>query len=354
MSRILFIDQFAQWGGGQHVAFDVIQELQRRGHTVVAALPEEGLFSTALGDIGVEVFKFPLPKLSSGQKSFSDFIKFLKGIPNAARRLSVIFRSNQCDAIFLNGARCIHPCAFVFLKVPIVFYAHLIYSGQNRRIISGAARSFKQFKVICPSAAVQQALSPLPSHLIPNWIRDEFLQPVVPQPQGSLVVGIAGRVSKNKGHDLLIEAMRPLLEAGLATLKVAGDSDFEDPDFATAIRDSAPGGVEFLGAVKNMPAFYDSINVLTVPSESEAFGLVAVEAMARARPVIANLTGGLVDIVEDGVTGLFAERTVEGLRLAIKSLTSDRCEDMGNQARPSVIEKFSKEANVARVADLFD
>lgn len=354
MARILFVDQFAQWGGGQHVVFDVIQELQRRGHTVVAALPEEGLFSTALRDIGVEVFKFQLPKLSSGQKTFSDFVKFMRGMPQAGMRLRTIFRSNRCDSIYLNGARCIHPCFFFLSKVPTLFYAHLIYSGQNRRIISGASKGFRDFKVICPSQAVQDALSPLPSILIPNWIRDEFLLPVVPQPKGNLVVGIAGRISKNKGQDLLIEAMRPLLDAGQASLKIAGDSDFEDPVFAAALRESAPVGVEFLGAVKNMPAFYDSVNVLAVPSETEAFGLVAVEAMARARPVVASLTGGLVDIVQDGVTGLFAERTIEGLREAIESLTVARCVEFGDRAQTAVIDKFSKERNLALVADLFN
>jgi type III pantothenate kinase len=64
--------------------------------------------------------------------------------------------------------------------------------------------------------------------------------------------------------------------------------------------------------------------VVACPSRREGYGVVAREAMAHGRPVVATAVGGLLDAVEDGVTGLLvAPRDPDALRVAIQRLLSD-------------------------------
>jgi glycosyltransferase involved in cell wall biosynthesis len=105
--------------------------------------------------------------------------------------------------------------------------------------------------------------------------------------------------------------------------------------------------VHFLGkvAVARMPAMYAAGDVLVVPSTwQEAFGNVAVEAMALGRPVIASRTGGLVEIVNDQNGCLAAPGDEEALLTAMRTLTEDADlrERLGRSALQST-QRFSWE-----------
>ena len=70
--------------------------------------------------------------------------------------------------------------------------------------------------------------------------------------------------------------------------------------------------------------YYERAAVVCVPSRREGYGFVAHEAMAYGRPVVATAVGGLVDTIEDGVTGLLVEpRRLPGLRAAVSRLLAD-------------------------------
>jgi glycosyltransferase involved in cell wall biosynthesis len=84
--------------------------------------------------------------------------------------------------------------------------------------------------------------------------------------------------------------------------------------------------------------------VICVPSRREGYGVVAREAMAYGRPVVATRVGGLVDAVEGGVTGLLVE--AEGLRPAIEGLLGDEAlrDRLGSAARAAAESSLSADA----------
>ena len=81
-----------------------------------------------------------------------------------------------------------------------------------------------------------------------------------------------------------------------------------------------PEAVGFV-APAELGAYYERAAVVCVPSRREGYGVVAREAMAYGRPVVATRVGGLVDAIEDGVTGLLVEP--DELRAAIERLLAD-------------------------------
>jgi starch synthase len=93
-----------------------------------------------------------------------------------------------------------------------------------------------------------------------------------------------------------------------------------------------------------------------VPSLGEGFGMVALEAMERARPVIASAVGGLPEIVEDGKTGIVVEPgDAEALAEAVVALAGDlgRAAEMGRAGRERALAEFTPERSAERIESLY-
>jgi glycosyltransferase involved in cell wall biosynthesis len=106
-----------------------------------------------------------------------------------------------------------------------------------------------------------------------------------------------------------------------------------------------------------MPAMYRAADIVVYPScFEEPFGLVMLEAMATARPVIVSRAGGMPEVVQDGVSGLVVPKgDHEALAGAVLSLLRDPAlaAGLGEQGRRVVERAFTKELMVARILSLY-
>jgi glycosyltransferase involved in cell wall biosynthesis len=117
-----------------------------------------------------------------------------------------------------------------------------------------------------------------------------------------------GRLSAEKGILELVEAARGL------PLRIVGDGP---------LRAQVPGAVGFVPPGALGP-WYERAAVVAVPSRREGYGVVAREAMAWGRPVVAGAVGGLLDAVDDGETGLLVPAgDAAALRVALERLLGD-------------------------------
>jgi glycosyltransferase involved in cell wall biosynthesis len=129
-----------------------------------------------------------------------------------------------------------------------------------------------------------------------------------------------------KGLEELVAAFARLAaEDPGVRLKIAGDGPGR-PELETALeRHDVGGRVELAGVVTDMPSYWRDADVAVMPSTaSESFGMVALEAMACGRPVVATRNGGANDLVDDGVTGrLVGCGDVRALEAAMRDYASD-------------------------------
>lgn len=132
-----------------------------------------------------------------------------------------------------------------------------------------------------------------------------------------------GRLSREKGVDILLDAMRSV--PGHPRLVIAGDGPLK----ADLEQQAARAGIraEFMGWIEPdaLPALVARAHVQAVPSRSEPQGVVVIEALAAGTPVIGARVGGIPEMVTDGQTGwLVAPNDPAALRAAIGEALSDR------------------------------
>jgi glycosyltransferase involved in cell wall biosynthesis len=203
-----------------------------------------------------------------------------------------------------------------------------------RRLVRRAA------VVVCASSALAddaQALGARTVRLIPSAVA---APESVAEPDDPPHVLYVGRLSEEKGVRELAEAARGL------PLVVVGDGPLRQllPQTAGFVPPGALG------------PYYERAAVVVVPSRREGYGMVAREAMAYGRPVVATAVGGLVDAVDDGVTGLLVPPgDIRALRAALERLLGDAelRTQLGATSRRRALEAGSPAAFAAAVGDAY-
>jgi glycosyltransferase involved in cell wall biosynthesis len=197
--------------------------------------------------------------------------------------------------------------------------------------------------------------------LIHNGIDLERFRPPADPPQepAGVVMACACRLVPGKGLPELIEAFgRVAQHEPSAVLRIAGDGPDRARLAELAGRQPGAARIELVGVVDDMPAFWHGCDVAVTPSTlPESFGLTAVEAMAAGKPVVATRHGGVVEVVEEGVTGMLVEPgNVDELAGALGAYAGDpeRRRRDGRAGRARAEELFDAERSAAAYVRLVE
>ena len=179
----------------------------------------------------------------------------------------------------------------------------------------------------------------------------------------SRLIGTIGHFAPLKGYEELMVAMAEVIRGGFnIKLALVGDAIYSNSNEykqkllslidSTGLRDR----IIFTGYRENIPELLASFDIFVLPSRSEGFGRVNLEAMAMGRPVISTFVGGIPEVVLDGVTGiLVTPGDSKALAHAIMRLLNDSQlgETMGNAGRRRVEEHFTLQAHVQRIEEIY-
>ncbi|MBW2618182.1 MAG: glycosyltransferase family 4 protein, partial [Deltaproteobacteria bacterium] len=179
-------------------------------------------------------------------------------------------------------------------------------------------------------------------------------------PDEAPIVGTVGRLARQKGQTHLIRTMAQVLGTiPQARLLIVGhDDEGLRPSLEAEIKRLGLGEAVILaGFREDIPDVMAALDVFCLPSLWEGFGLVLLEAMAEALPIVASAVGSIPEVVADGQTGRLVEPGDEdGLAQALIDLLGDRqrASGLGRAGRARQQEHFSRQAMVSQTEALYD
>lgn len=133
----------------------------------------------------------------------------------------------------------------------------------------------------------------------------ENLRRILGLGDSTILVGIVARLTAQKGHIYLLQAMHEVItQIPSCHLVVIGDGEERQRLQALTISLGIKEHVHFLGYRCDASSLIRELNIFALPSLYEGFGLVVLEAMAAAKPIIATLVSAIPELVADGESGV--------------------------------------------------
>jgi len=175
---------------------------------------------------------------------------------------------------------------------------------------------------------------------------------------GSLIIGAVGRLVPIKDHMTLLRAAELLISRGMSVhvlLVGSGPELARLEEFATA-SPRLSGRVVFAGAVHDVAASLNAMDIFVLPSLSEGMSNTLMEAMASSLPVIATRVGGNPELVKEERSGWLFEPCDEfGLAAILERLGRDSTlrQQVGQAARRRAVQHFSLERMIENYRNLY-
>jgi glycosyltransferase involved in cell wall biosynthesis len=192
-------------------------------------------------------------------------------------------------------------------------------------------------------------------HVVPNGVSyhqfDGFIDPAAVKQRFGIApldatIFTAGRVSLQKGMDLLVEAVPMVLGYFPSTKFIISGSGAEMDGLVHRANElGVSHAIRFCGALPRQE-YIDvvrAVDMVALPSRNEPFGIVALEGWAAGKPVVATTAGGPAEFVWHDVNGFLVDANPGGLAHGIGSLLADHdhCRALGRNGRVAVENKYN-------------
>lgn len=380
--KVLFVHTTSEVGGSDVSLAHLVERLDPARFRAIVALPSHGPLVARLEAAGAEVAVLPRMRKLTSRRGRRGLAVFAAAYPMGVASLVSLIRRRGVDLVHTNTIHNLYGWAAARLtRRPHVWHVREIVwqSAALRRVERALALAFSS-RVVVTSAAVGRLFERdgvLPPRVvtIANGVDTERFAPGASArvredlgiPASAPLVAAAARFDVWKGLEDFIDAAalvhraHPAARFVIAGGAIEGLEPYEHELRARAAARGLDGVLCFAGwryGPAEMPEFYRSIDIFVLPSrEAEPFGLVVLEAMASARPVVATAHGGPLEIVADGQTGMLVEPgSPEAMATAIAALIADpaRARAMGEAGRARAVSTYGIERTVARLQLLYD
>lgn len=354
MKKILFAIGSSEIGGGQKLFLATVKEFLRRNYSLVIVLPN-GPLVEEIKTLGIKFHIVHFHSIKSLLK-IAFIVRFEKiDVINAYLTkcslffalVNIIFRVPLCCTL-LNAIT--HEKLNKLQKMVYPLFYYLLYkladgiivnSEQNKsHFISVARMNANKVKVIYSGIDI-----------------DKFSAIKVDMPKSQkFVIGAVGRLSPEKGHIYLLNALTHLKNFDFECVIVGdGPLRFELEEFVR--QEELNEKVSFLGFRNDVAQIMSSMDVVVLPSLDETFGLTIVEAFVLKKIVIASNVGGIPELVSHNSTGLlFPARDSVALAEAIEYAynNKEKLYDIANNAHQFAINNFTTEIMVSNTLDYYN
>jgi len=356
MFRPLVLISSLDLGGAERVTVSFLLELARRGLQATLCT----VSSRQNDALASELSKGGVVRYDLRARRLADPAAFLRYIRLLRREKFDLVHAHGQDAGILAAA--VRP----FVRIPFVLTRHVLDEPDTgwreglraRWALAGARRADAVIAVSSASADHLSRSAAIPRRtidIVPNGIdiarfdradlsrkRSEIRRRIGITPGERMVLVIAA-LRRGKGHEVLIEAW-PDLDRQLRGVRVVFVGGGERQTELEARCRGLGAAVTFLGWRDDIAELLTASDILVLPSFSEAYPTVLMEAAAAGRPVVATRVGGVAEIVKHGRTGLLvAPGDAPGLAEAVSAILSSsrRARSFGRAARERARADFS-------------
>jgi glycosyltransferase involved in cell wall biosynthesis len=313
--RVLCVDQFSNWGGGQRSLLDLLPAFAARGWQPHILLPGEGSFEAELRKLNYPVTVLRSPKYTSIRKPPAEMWRYAVDLPRVARSIETLAGDMDATILYVNGPRLLPPAAWVARrrKIPLVFHCHHFLQQPSSVLLSGASLEMSEAYTI---ASCRFAADPIKRYVRPERLFVRYngvagSDRPWPRPLKSLRrIGVIGRIEPEKGQLEFVHAIRLIAKSfPECRFAIVGAPMFSnDSYYRSVVAASRDLPVEFVGWQDDVSSLFLNLDLVVVPScPSEATTRVILEAFAFGVPVIAFPSGGIPEILNDSDTGFLAQ-----------------------------------------------
>jgi glycosyltransferase involved in cell wall biosynthesis len=299
---IAFVMSSCHVGGTERQMIELLRRLNpSRWQVHVACLRASGEWLPRVSEAAVSVTEFPFQGFRDPQvlSQSREFVRWCR-----RRSIAVVHTADLSANIFALPA-----AAAAGVAVRIANRREIIPDRTRGQIVAQRAAYQFAHKVVanCRAAADRLRLERVPVRRIatvPNGVDASLFAATRPRRPRRRVIVVAN-LHPQKGHDVLIDAAPEILRHFPdASFEVVGDG----PERATLLARAEAQGVaaafRFVGYDHDIPQRLKDADLFVLPSHTEAFPNAVLEAMSAGLPIVASGVGGLLELVDDGRTGL--------------------------------------------------
>ncbi len=320
---ILFLDQYSGLQGGQKVLLNIIHAFSKKGYHCIVVLPEKGLLSEKIEQLGIGLKFFTIGYYTISQKSFFDFLKYALRLPILVFLLTNLIKRRKIGIVYANGARTFAwaTIACLITKTPLFWHIHSIFDkGLSRKtcLFFGKFPTVKRIFAVSKAAANpldrQNAKIEIDYNAVPivsppskeinllkkehNLSRDVFLS------------GNIGILEEWKNQEDLIHAAGIIKESGRKDMHffIIGDSLYKNGlsgqykiKLKQMVKDlHLEDEVTFTGFRNDIYDVMHSLDILVICSKKpDPCPLVSLEAASLGVAIISTDFGGVKEIFKE-------------------------------------------------------
>ena len=366
--RVMYVAHTFGVGGAEELVLNLVRHLPHRFEPMVCAIGEPGAVGEEIRAAGVPVAALGL---APGLRRPWDVVRLSRFM----RRTRPLIVHTQLLTASLYGR-----LAAILARVPVVVGSeHNIYRRKQRHhalaerllmsgtdsvvAVAGAVRDFyvRQIHadpakvVVIPNAVDWSALHTTQGRMTRDETRRSLDVPgdAVDAPLAVVI----GRLSEQKGHRYLLEALARTPALGRVHAVFAGDGELRDDlrDRAAAL--GLASRVHIAGIRRDVGNLLQAADVFVLPSLWEGLPLALILAMGAGLPIVASRVAGVPEVIEDGRTGvLVPPADPDALGHAIAGLLADpaAARQLGANARAEALPRYGVEPWVASMVALYD
>jgi len=348
-------------GGGGNATMHIGRELAAMGDEVHVLTAAWGDLPREADDAGVRLHRIPAMRQRPDSSSVAEMVAYALA---AAAHGPWLARALRIEAALAFFALPTAPAAWWLKRRRGIPYAISLQGGDVpgftpdqlkywHKITGGMIRGLWRdaSAVVANSeglAALARAHAPdVEIGVIPAGVAVDTGTAKIDYDTGDVInLLFVGRLVRQKGLDVLLDALSLLPRDVLWTLSLAGDGPEWTALVAQATRNGVLDRIKFLGwtGKDKLAAIYRTADVFVLPSRDEGMSNAMLEAMATGLPVICSDVPGIRDVISDGVNGLIVPPEHPPALLAALAQMIDDSESriaMGRAARTHVTRQFS-------------